>query len=123
MDGHTVSMHSVASRAWTSQCFCLIEHLIAERGMKAGFGHDIDSAPKEVLDIHQQPAECEPRSLGRQRNQQVDVACVVRIAPGYRPEYPNVTHSVAFGEGQDLGAVLFDQGVHLTRASKPIGAR
>lgn len=89
--------------------------------MEAGFGHDIDSAAEEVLDIHQQSAKCEPRSLGGQRNQQVDVAGVVRIAPSHRPEYPYLAHSVAFGEGQDLCAVLLDQGVHLGGASSRFG--
>lgn len=43
---------------------CLVEHAVPECGMQAGFSHDIDSATEEVLDIHQQPAECESRSLG-----------------------------------------------------------
>ena len=80
--------------------------------METLFGYDFHPALREILDIHQQPTECETRSFGWQRDQQIDITGIVGVTPCHGPEHPHVLDSVAFGEGENLSAVLFDHGVH-----------
>ena len=82
--------------------------------MKTLLSDDFYVALQKVPHVHQQRAEREARFIGRQRHQQINVTGIICVAPRHRPEHTYVGNSVAFSEGENPGAVLFDYCVHCT---------
>ena len=80
--------------------------------MQPAFSHHLHPALQQILNIHQEPAERQPRSAGRKRHQQVDIARLVRIAPGHGAEHANVADSAVFGERANFAPVGFNERVH-----------
>ena len=83
--------------------------------METVLGHDFHSSVQELLNIHQQRTERETRSLGGQRHQQINIAGIISIAPCHGPEHAHLPDAVTLGDGENLGAVSFDHGVHRNR--------
>ncbi len=83
--------------------------------MKTLLSDDFHAALQKVSHVHQQCAEREARFIGRQRHQQIDVTGIIGVAPRHRPEHTYVGNTMAFSEGENPGAVLFDDCVHCYR--------
>ena len=86
--------------------------------MQGGLCYDIDPSPKQILQVHQEPADVEQCSTRLQIDQNVHIAVQIRIVARHRTEDPDAGCPVQLGEPQDRVALCLDQSIHrLFRAS------
>ena len=79
---------------------------------------DVELAAQQLLGIHQQTPEVEPRNRLLIVDEEIHVAAAISVAAGHRTEYGDRAQATSGGERFQCHAVLFDQGIH--RAA-PVG--
>lgn len=78
--------------------------------------HHIHMAAKELLGVHQQGPERKHSDrlglAGLRFDEQIHIAVGPRIAPRHRAEHLDRTHAMPARQGEELGTMGFDDGMH-----------
>ncbi len=89
---------------------------LAQRGVQARLGDDVHTAAQQLLRIQQQAAQGQGAGAGREGYQQVHVAAFAGFAAAciatHRAKDPNARDAAPACQGQQFGAVGFDQRMH-----------
>ena len=78
------------------------EYAIANSRVQTGFGHDIDPATEQFLNVQHEAGQGECASPGFEADQQVDIARIAGIATAHRPKHTNVEQTPLASEGEQF---------------------
>ena len=86
------------------------QHPLQHARAQATFGYNVNAAPEQVLQVHEQSANVEQAPARRHADEEIDVARFVSISPGHRTKNPNVRRAIFLGKTEHFGSVAFEGG-------------
>ena len=111
-------MAAIASRMSRRRSFAslkehgLAKHSVADPRLEPAFGHDIDRAIQEPLEIVLKPADVKQTAPGLHVHEKINIALSVRLTARDGPEHPEVADAMFGAEAQNLIAHLGQGSIH-----------